>query len=240
MRLIQYSFLIPLLCCSSLLADDNLPPLFDASYKLYSKGMQIAVMKRALNKSANNNEYTYRSETQTVGLVAFFHKDHIIEQSQWRLDEHQLYPLKYSYQRTKGKKNRHLNIDFDWVNKQIVNKINDETLLMPLEQHILDKLLYQYAVMRDLQNGDSPDTYIIADGRKLKTYNFELLGEEDMDTPIGTFKTLKILRTKPGSKQKLFLWCALDLQYLPVKIETIEKDGLKIIAIINTLTGMEY
>ena len=77
----------------------------------------------------------------------------------------------------------------------------------------MDKLLYQLAIMHDLQNGRTPASYRIADGGGIKTYSFEKLGEEVVETPLGSFDTIKILRHKPGSSRKYVFWCAPDLEY---------------------------
>lgn len=55
---------------------------------------------------------------------------------------------------------------------------------------IMDKLLYQLAIMRDLAGGERELEYRIVDKGKLKTYNFESLGEEVIDTPIGRFDSI--------------------------------------------------
>lgn len=237
---IKYLFLSAvLLSFGPVFADEQQPLLFYASYKMYSSGIEIAMSQRTVSNS-NDGKYIYRSESHTIGIASLFHKDHIVEESLWKLEDHQLYPLDYSYVRTRGKKNREVNIHFDWDNNLITNRVNDQTWEMQLESGVLDKLLYQYAIMRDLQNGYFPDSYVIADGGKIKTYNFERLGEETIHTPLGDLHTIKVLRHKPNdsTQNKLIFWCAPKFQYLPVKIEQTEEDGLIVTAVIESLTGL--
>ena len=104
---------------------------------------------------------------------------------------------------------------------------------------MLDKLLYQYAIMHDLQNGIFPVEYLIADSRKIKTYSFENAGKESVATPSGTIDTVKLLRQNKNDRddEKVIIWCASVYNFLPVKIETVHDDGSTITAMIQKLVS---
>ena len=93
--------------------------------------------------------------------------------------------------------------------------------------------------MKDLKSGNIPEKYIIADGGKIKEYSFKKIKEEILETSIGTFNTIKLARYKKN-KQETYLWCAYDLNFLPVKVITTEKDGRISKAIIKSLDGINY
>ena len=59
---------------------------------------------------------------------------------------------------------------------------------------------------------------------KIKEYRFEKIKEEVIETAIGSFNTTKLARYKKN-KQETFLWCAHELNFLPIKVITKEKDG---------------
>lgn len=217
-------------------AKDLLGP-FVASYSLHSMGTRFADMRRSFTR-LQNGEYVYRSETHTVGLLALFRKDKVIEKSTGKFTAGRLQPLRYSYQRTGGKKDRKVIVNFDWSDRRIINSVNGSTWHMPIQAYIMDKLLYQLAIMYDLQRGKKKIDYAIADGGKIKQYDFERIGEDRLDTPIGKFDTLKLIRHKPNSKRRTVIWCARELGYMPVKVENVEKSGRKTTAIIETLSGV--
>ena len=110
---------------------------------------------------------------------------------------------------------------------------------MKTEDGVLDKLLYQLIIMVDLKSGKIPNKYIIADGGKIKEYRFEKIKEEVIETAIGSFNTTKLARYKKN-KQETFLWCAHELNFLPIKVITKEKDGRISKAIIKSLVGINY
>ncbi|MGH8248316.1 MAG: DUF3108 domain-containing protein [Gammaproteobacteria bacterium] len=229
--------LLPVWCVSAL-AQGALPGDFEASYSLYSRGAKIAKMQRVFRR-LGNGLYLYRSETRTTGLIALFRKDHIVEQSTWLLNKDSLRPLQYLYEHNGGSKDRNVAVIFDWDTRRITNTVNGQSWLIPAEPDVMDKLLYQFAVMYDLRSGRTPQRYTIADGGKIKSYDFQALGEETIETPLGSLQTLKFSRHREGSDRETTLWCAPKLEFLPVKVENIEKDGLTTVAVIDTVTGLD-
>ncbi len=218
-------------------ADTPPPPDFHAMYSLYLKGAKVAKIERRFSRSGDG-AYHYRSETRTTGLISLFRDDRIVEESRGRISDDRIRPTHYKYTRTGSDKAREVSIRFNWKKNQVTNLINGDAWKMDVQPGILDKLLYQFVIMRDLKAGRLPLTYTIADGGKIKTYHFESLGRETIDTPLGRMETLKLSRHKTNSKREMILWCAPDLHYLPVKVEDIEEDGNSV-AIISSLEGIE-
>jgi hypothetical protein len=239
-RIINQFMLILLLCfvCNTGAQQDT-PTLFTADYTIRIKGAKIAEMTRRFSKLGSGT-YQYHSETRTTGLISFFRKDLIIEISKWKLDFDNLIPIDYFYDHSGGKKDRRVNIVFDWDNNRITNSIDGLSWKMPTSPNVMDKLLYQLAIMYDLQAGKEKLHYTVADGGKTKIYNFEIIGEETIKTPLGNLETIKLERHKPNSRRKSTLWCAKALEFLPVKVENIEKDGKITVALINSLKGIAY
>ena len=134
-------------------------------------------MERKFYKNANN-DYIFSSESKTTGLISLFRKDHIIEISNWYFINSTIAPLNYTYQHTGGKKNRDVEIKFNWNERQIINRVNDSVWHMKTQTGILDKLLYQLVIMIDLKAGYIPEKYVIADGGKIKEYTFEYIEDE--------------------------------------------------------------
>ena len=236
MHICKFIFFLSLnMAVNMAFAVEEEPPFFKATYKLFSSGLEIAHMERNLHKQGDEG-YIYSSITNTVGLVAMFHKDHIVEVSQWKIIDNHILPLNYTYTRNRGKKNRKINIDFDWANKVINNVVNEKYRQMPLQTGMLDKLLYQYALMRDLRNNQAEIAYEVTDGGKMKKYNFARMGDEIVQTPLGPLQAAKLQRIKHDDQSRLIIWAAPSLKYLPVKVESTDEDGRSTTALIQTLS----
>lgn len=216
-------------------AEAQPPPDFEVGYSLYMSGIKVAKVKRRFSRS-DNGAYRYRSEANTTGLIALFRDDRIVEESRGHINGNDIQPEFYKYSRTGSKKARDVSIDFNWDKNQVTNRVDGDAWKMEVEPGILDKLLYQFIIMRDLKENKSPLAYTVADGGKVKTYHFESLGREVIHTPLGDMETIKLGRHKSGSKRELIIWCAPDLHYLPVKVKDMEEDN-NYVAVINSIDG---
>jgi len=234
----KHLFLLYLFCITYIsVANDNIPTFFEVSYKLYSNDTKIAQMERRFYRKEPNN-YVFSSESKTTGLISLFRKDHVIEISNWKFLNSNIIPIHYSYKRTGGKKNRDVEINFNWNNQQIINRVNDSVWRMKTQSGVLDKLLYQLVIMIDLKSGNIPEKYMVADGGKIKEYVFEYIQDEVIETPIGSLNTMKFSLYKKN-KQKTFLWCAYDFDFLPIKVIAKENDGKLSKAIIESINGFK-
>ncbi|MGD8630929.1 MAG: DUF3108 domain-containing protein, partial [Gammaproteobacteria bacterium] len=88
----------------------------------------------------------------------------------------------------------------------------------------LDKLASQLAMMLALRAGKTDMAFNIADDGKLREYRFKVVGKETLELPAGTFDTVKITRLRDNNKRETYVWCAPELNYLPVRIWQREKD----------------
>ena len=219
------------------IAYDNIPAFFEATYKLYSNDTKIGRMERSFYEKEPNN-YVFTSKSKTTGLISLFRKDRIIEISNWNYIDSNILPLHYSYKHTGSKKNRDVEINFNWNEQKIINRVNDSIWQMKTQTGILDKLLYQLVIMIDLKSGNIPEKYMVADGGKIKEYVFAYIQDEVIETPIGSFNTMKFSLYKKN-KQETFLWCAYDLDFLPIKVITKENDGKLSKAIIESINGFK-
>ncbi len=221
-----YRFILPavtlwLLCVANAAATGPLPS-FDAQYSIRGFGFQLGEFRSTLQNSSDDN-YRYETETRTVGFIAHFNKDVIREQSQWVWHDKMIRPLTYTYQRTGGKKERAAKLSFDWARGVVVNTIDGETWKMPIHNGVLDRLVVQLSMMLDLKAGKRDMEYTFADGGKLKSYRFRIIGKERIETPSGTYDTVKLERVMDDDKRSTMLWCSPELHYLPVRIDQREK-----------------
>lgn len=213
------------------------PKLFTAVYTLSMSGIPIATVERQLRKD-DVGRFVFRSETQAKGVVKLFRQDHMVEESVWSLAGDEPRPLSYSYRHTGTDELRFQTVTFDWQRHRIDNREDDRRWRLQPVPHLLDKLLYQLAIMWDLEDGKRQLEYRFVDGGEIKTYRFANHGEETLETPLGAIKTVKLERiTEKGDKRKTTLWCARDWRYLPVRIDGQDRSGRLLSAVIERWSG---
>lgn len=213
------------------------PPIhtFTARYDFTANNLLVARMERSLRASADGS-YIFESKSEAAGMLSVLLSDNIDESSAWILADGRPRPLKYQYHHTGRKQGeRHVVLDFDWKKGIVTNRINDDPWTMKVPTGAQDKLLYQYTLMRDLQEGRKTLSYDIADGGELKNFRFERMGEETVATPLGRLQAVKLQRIR-GSRRTV-IWCATALDYLPVRIEQ-HKDSKVLTMLIRELEGI--
>jgi hypothetical protein len=217
---------------------DDLPD-FSANYLVRLNGIQAGELKRSLTSNADGTRL-FTSTSQAKGMFSFFKPDIIVESSAWTTENNQILPLNYVYERTGGKKEKFMHLNFDW--QQSVINIDDHVhpWILKIEQPTLDKLIYQIALMADLSRGKQSFSYQIADGGKIKTYTIKIIGKEMITTPLGKINTVVLTRERERENDRnTTLWCAPELHYLPVQLEHTEKSGARFTAVLRKLDGIK-
>ncbi|WP_250657611.1 DUF3108 domain-containing protein [Alkalimarinus coralli] len=136
-------------------------------------------------------------------------------------------PISYHYKRSGwAVSNRRATLEFNWKENKVLNDVQGVPWSMGIPDRALDKLGYQLQIKLDLMAGKQDLTYHVADGGRLKTFQFEILGEETLDTELGevTATVVKKVRSE-SSKRDSTLWFAKEWDYLLVKLIQVEADG---------------
>ena len=193
---------------------------FDISFDFSHNGVHAAIMDRSL-RAGEDGTYVIETRSHTDGWVSIFLKDRIVERSVWTFHDGRPRPLRYEYHRTGGFKERHIVQDFDWQKLEVAESRNGKTRRVQIPADALDKLLYQYVMMLDLQAGRRNFTYTYVDRGRVRTLAFERLGHENVKTPFGDLDTIRLAIV--DDKRPTTVWCAPAYDYLPVRLT--QQDG---------------
>lgn len=117
-------------------------------------------------------------------------------------------------------------IQFDWTANQASGTVGREEVVLQLDGISHDNVSIQYELMHDLLNGGPSETYVLFDVDKMRVANVRNIGTKSFKTKAGRFEAVGIQHQKEGSSRVTTLWCAPDLDYLPVVIEQHRKGKL--------------
>lgn len=199
-------------------------PLFSAEYKLTRGAIPIATVKLSLKRDKNG--FLFESKTEPVAPLSWIRGDLVIEQSYWRYYKQSPRSDRYRYNRSNRNNTHEATVYFDWPKHELTNTTNGDSWKMALADKTIDKALVQLALMKDLAKGQNDNLYNVADGGLPKSYHFLKVGEEPLLSKLGTFRTLRISRSKAGKQTDTTLWMAPELSYLPIKINKTRGDSV--------------
>ena len=129
--------------------------------------------------------------------------------------------LEYSYRRD-GNKQQYRQARFDWDNARLFLNNNGTQQELELQPGTVDRLSSELVFMQHLQQGHLAPTYHITNGGTVYDYQLEVLQQEtSVQTPLGPMRSIQLLRrrTTNGAEREILIWCAPELNYLPVRIE---------------------
>ena len=198
-------------------------PEFEASFKLSRGSLRIGTSTVSLSME-DNGQYLYETHSSPSRWIAWLLNDKLHELSRGYLDDSGIRPVYYRYQRSGGARERSAELQFDWDQHSVVNHVDDSVWKMDIPDGTLDRLASQLGVMLALQDNKTEMAFNIADGGKLREYNFRIVARETLELPAGTFETVKLVKVRRNTKRETYIWCAPELSYLPVRIWQREKD----------------
>ena len=197
-------------------------PLLPASgtirYAIFmgTRGFQIGRAEHTW-EFTEDGRYRLTGMTETVGLAALLKTIRFENESSGRLVAGGLQPE--LYRTLKNGKDANENADFDWTAAAVHLSRGDKTeSIVPGTQDILS-LNYQLAYLPRPEAGASVG---VVTGKKYSRYALDSLGEEELATPAGRFRTLHL---RAMGNDVTEIWIALDHHRLPVKIRFTDKKG---------------
>ena len=181
-----------------------------------SLGLQVGRAEHSW-EFAEDGRYRLTGITETSGLAALLKPLRLQVESSGRLVARGLQPE--TLRTLKNGKATNENADFSWLTAEVtLSRDGSVRPIAPGTQDILS-LNYQLAYLGQLADGASIG---VVTGKKYARYALDSLGEEEIDTPAGHFRTLH-LRAMTDSVTEI--WIALDRGRLPVKIRFTDKKG---------------
>jgi len=151
----------------------------------------------------------------------------ISETSRFNLAGQRFVPLSYRFERSGLGKSKKIAHDFDWQAKRVTGHDRNQPVSLLLESGLLDKSTYQLALQQDVAAGKQSMSYQVLDGDEIETYDFRVLGTEQVKTEVGQVEAVKVERVRDPtqSKRQTVLWFAKDWDHLLVRLQQVEKDG---------------
>lgn len=195
----------------------NLPPQGRIRFNV-TRGERGFIVGQSINTWQHDGiHYHFKAVTETTGLAALFKTAQAIQESQGDITPTGLQPNNFSSQR-KGKKEI---ATLDWTNHQIT--FAEQTV--PVTDGTQDMLSLYYQLSLMVASNQSMDAIelMIATGRKLERYRFELIGTDNLAV-LGAEHQAQHLRTKTRN-DTIDLWIAKTVPGLPLKIRFMDSKG---------------
>jgi len=224
-RLLLKNLLLLCLLCSPLMAQaELLSHGFTVTYEISRNGIYLGNTVRHFKQLADGN-WQYSATTKAEGLAALFFSDTVHEVSTLKQQHNRIIPLKYVYIQSGDKNVEHYTIDFLWEQHKIHNSHNNKDY--KIEGNAQDVQTFLLQIMRDLKQHQNTMTYFIASRGNASSYVLTQNGSHQIDTPYKTLETIELVSNKLKDTDQYRVWCAVALDFLPVRVQKIDTDDNK-------------
>lgn len=150
----------------------------------------------------------------------------IEEYSRFAQQGQRLVPQHYDYQKSGLGRDRHTALSFENDAKRVINVYDKSRSIEKAPANIQDKISYQLQLAIDVANGKTPLKYHVADGKKIREYEFRVAGKEKIKTPMGLIETVKVQRVREKDAERVTnIWFAPQWNYALVKLMQQEDNG---------------
>ncbi|HET6628485.1 MAG TPA: DUF3108 domain-containing protein [Woeseiaceae bacterium] len=216
---------LPLLLLPVLNATAAPPPITLKPHRV-EYNVEISILNGRLTTvvTAVGDGFMANSIIVPVGFSKVVAHGSIQESSFFLVDEQGVRPERYRSVDTLSTEDQTVTFDFKWAAHRVEGMINGEPITFPLDGRVHDRVSIQYELMLDLLTGEAKDKYVMLDGDELKHLEVKNIGSRTVKVPYGTFEAVGIQHGEKDSSRVTVLWCAKELDYLPVVIEQL-RDG---------------
>jgi len=202
----------------------RLPAKGRITYTIFLGTDKFMVGKTVQSWEIHGDSYKIASASETTGLARLFAARHLTYLSEGKVTAHGLRPQVFLMSRTRRGKLEAARVRFDWNAGRIsFGKVPEhhEAPLPPGSQDIVS-FVYQLSL--------SPPAagrirLPITNGVGFDMYEFEVSGEESIDTPLGTLQALHLKQMRRPGEESIELWLAPAYHYLPVRLLIRDREG---------------
>jgi hypothetical protein len=162
--------------------------------------------------------YTLSNTAETTGLAGLLRPVRVTNVSEGDIVEGGVRPRQFRIERSTGKNEW---ARFDWQTGRVTGTGGRDFALESGTQDMFS-MFCQLAVMP--LAGPIVSLPVLT-GKGVERHDFEVLGEETIETPRGRRKTIHLRNHQPDSREGTEVWLGLDDSRLPVKIRHTDRKG---------------
>jgi len=192
-------------------------------YTVYRGEQGISVGKTTHTWRVTNRQYLLTSSTEVTGLLSLFFGGRYILISNGELAANGLKPISFWIQRGQsGERTEYA--EFDWEAKSLQFGKHNERHNVALSQGTQDQLSVFYHLALTAPHSER-FKLALTTGRKFNQYEYQVIGEETIETPLGVLKTQHLASVTQEAGNRTDIWLAVDHHYLPVRFMLTAQKG---------------
>jgi len=190
---------------------------YKATYLLEWKGITAGSSTLEL-RALGGDRYSFGASAAARGIFRLAFSDSVTQVSTFRVTDGRVIPLAFNGM---DDKERPTNLTFDWTRKRVSGTAKGHSVDLELPDGAQDPMSLQVASLRALASGSLQDRVWLIDTDKVKEYQLQREGTEQVETVLGKVETIIYTSKRAEGDRVTRTWVAPSLGYLPVKAERV-------------------
>lgn len=184
---------------------------FQATYNFSYNGKNMGTATRVLQqKSGDNWTYVFSAKAGMIASAS--------ETSQFSFLNGQVNSQDFSRTSKILVHQDKFTIHYNPANKTVSTVKKSTPRSFAWQPNALDELNAEVQIREDLIKGQLKPSYLLTDAKGIESRKFIKEGNASIQTPYGTFDTIKVRMQHSRPEKSTIFWLAPKLNYLPVKI----------------------
>ena len=208
---------------------------FKATYTVSFRGLRAGTITLELKQIADG-QYIYQSTVSPSALASMVISENATEMTRFRVTDSGLQPIEWRLEDGERGTDDDGALTFDRALGRVRGVIENQSVDLPYEPGLQDRLSMQVEVIRALRQGKEPGEIRLIDDEKVKHYTYQRGAISDVKTLVGDYQAVLYESTRPGSKRVSRVWHAPALGFVPVKAEQVRKGKVETVM---TLVSIE-
>jgi len=162
----------------------------------------------------DGDSYTITSEAEAIGFFTLFLEGRILQESHGTVTSEGLRPERFVERMANGAPE---GLEFDWAAHKVTFDRNNEKKTAELADNTVDWLSMIFQMAHMPPSGEAYALRVYTQ-RKLYKFDLKILGEEDVEIPLGKVRALHLRHIDPQDQTVVDVWLGVHQYYLPVKL----------------------
>lgn len=212
--------------------ESTTPVPYTAVYSTSLNGMPLGIDLRMTLAAAENNAWLMSLNAGSMMM-------RYTESSLFHWVDCRAEPIRYRFEFKGFGVDRKLWLDFDHNRNSASGESRRGPISFAFPADVTDELGLSYGARCQLERGATQVTYNVATTNGMKALTYLIDGRDLLKTPLGKVETIRIVRARDkNEKRRSTIWVAPSLGYIMVKMEHVEKLGVRGSAILKSLEGI--
>jgi hypothetical protein len=161
------------------------------------------------------DSYRITGEAAAEGFFTLFLEGTILQESRGNVTAHGLRPERFSENRPGAPAE---GLEFDWSGRKVTFDRKGARSTSELADNTVDWLSMIFQLAHAPPRAGSLELRVFTQ-RKLYRFRLQVLGEEEIDIPLGRVRALHLRHEDTGDRNEAVdVWLGIDQHYLPVKL----------------------